>query len=292
MNKKIILMRGLPGSGKSTWAKNLLKEQPNIYKRINRDELRLMFDDGQTSKESEKFIRQVRDTLIWEALRAGKNVIVDDTNLTDHHYEHFRQLIEKYNTAHTDNVQIEIQEMTTPLELCIHRDAQRPKPVGAKVIREMNDKLLKQKAGIYAAQDANLPKALICDLDGTLALLHHRNPYDTGRCETDELNQPVADLLNNYAAQGHKILLVSGRTDQFRAQTLRWLQKHLVPYHALIMRATTDNRRDSVVKRELFEQHIAGRYFIDFVLDDRNQVVDMWRGELQLPCFQVNYGDF
>ncbi len=74
-------MRGLPGSGKSTWAKQMVTENPNSYKRINRDELRMMLDNGYTSNGNEKFVKQVRDMLIVKALTDGKHVIVDDTNL-------------------------------------------------------------------------------------------------------------------------------------------------------------------------------------------------------------------
>jgi hypothetical protein len=58
------------------------------------------------------------------------------------------------------------------------------------------------------------------------------------------------------------------------------------------MRTVGDVRRDSIVKKELFETHVANRYFIQMVIDDRDQVVDLWRLELGLPCVQVNYGDF
>ncbi len=52
------------------------------------------------------------------------------------------------------------------------------------------------------------------------------------------------------------------------------------------------SRKNAIIKKELFEQQIAEKYFIELVLDDRDQVVDMWRLELGLPCLQVNYGDF
>jgi hypothetical protein len=58
------------------------------------------------------------------------------------------------------------------------------------------------------------------------------------------------------------------------------------------MRAENDGRKDSIVKKELFEQHIVGKYYIDLVIDDRNQVVEMWRKDLGLTCLQVDYGDF
>jgi len=80
--------------------------------------------------------------------------------------------------------------------------------------------------------------------------------------------------------------------DSSQPQTERWLAKHNVPYDMLIMRKHTDTRKDSIIKKEIFDEHIKGKYFVRFVLDDRNQVVDMWRQDLGLPCLQVYYGDF
>ncbi|WP_157976840.1 phosphatase domain-containing protein [Taibaiella helva] len=58
------------------------------------------------------------------------------------------------------------------------------------------------------------------------------------------------------------------------------------------MHITGDSRKNAIVKKQLFDEAIRDRYYIEFVLDDRNQVVDMWRDELKLPSFQVYYGDF
>ena len=58
------------------------------------------------------------------------------------------------------------------------------------------------------------------------------------------------------------------------------------------MRPQNDNRKDALIKRELFEQHILGQYYVELVVDDRQQVVDMWRRTLGLTCVQVDYGDF
>ena len=58
------------------------------------------------------------------------------------------------------------------------------------------------------------------------------------------------------------------------------------------MRRTGDRRKDSTVKREMYERTVPGTYDVLLVLDDRNQVVDMWRKVLGLPCFQVDYGNF
>ncbi|MCO6175318.1 hypothetical protein NHF50_09715 [Flavobacterium sp. NRK F10] len=145
---------------------------------------------------------------------------------------------------------------------------------------------------IYTNQNRTLPKAIICDLDGTLALMNGRNPFDAGRCEHDVLNEPVGNLLRNYKKLGYQILLVSGREEQFKPQTLLFLEKHAIAFDQLLMRKSKDYRKDAIIKTEVYKQYIQDNYFIEFVLDDRNQVVDMWRKELGLPCFQVFYGDF
>ncbi len=155
----------------------------------------------------------------------------------------------------------------------------------------MKKRMLKEEPS-YIFQNNKLPKALICDLDGTLALMNGRNPFDASKCEHDVLNEPVANLLKNYKRIGHHILLVSGREEQFKTQTLLFLEKNTIAFDLLLMRQSKDYRKDAIIKTELYNKYIKNKFFIEFVLDDRNQVVDMWRKELGLPCFQVFYGDF
>jgi predicted kinase len=194
--KKVIMMRGLPGSGKSTYAKQLVAETPNMYKRINRDDLRAMFDNSHWSKGNEKFVKKIRDILIIKALEEGKHVIVDDTNLSSNNENRIRELVHQFNKEHSDTVQVEIKEIDTPLEACIARDALRPNPVGSKRIREMHRQFYATQN--LVEQDAALPKAIICDLDGTLALMNGRNPFDASKCEEDILNEPVATVLKTF----------------------------------------------------------------------------------------------
>ncbi len=293
--KKILILRGLPASGKSTFAKQLIKENPGLYKRINRDDLREMFDTYHFSRDNEKFVKRVRDLLIREALRDGKDVIVDDTNLSPKNINRITQLAEEHRKKTGETVEVTVKEFEVSLAKALERDAKREKKVGARVIRKMHRQFYgdgNSRDPQYSPQDETLPPAVMCDLDGTLAILNGRNPYDGSVCENDILNQPVYDILKNYHNLGNKVLLLSGRMDSFQPQTERWLAKHNVPYDMLIMRKHTDKRRDSIIKQEIFDEHIKGKYFIRFVLDDRNQVVDMWRQDLGLPCWQVYYGDF
>lgn len=289
--RKVIVLRGLPGSGKSTYAKKLLDECPGEYKRINRDDMRLMFDNGQHSSANEKFVKQVRDMLITKALEDGKSVIVDDTNLSVKNINRIKQLVEEYNTRHEEDVTVELKEIDTPLEECIARDAQREKPVGKHVIKRMHNQFFVRDPK-YISQNENLPKAIVCDMDGTLALLNGRNPYDALACDLDLPHYPVIQCALAMQKAGYKLILVSGRKDDCREQTVSWLKKMNIEYEMLLMRGHKDNRKDSIIKREIYENFIRDKFYIEFVLDDRNQVVDMWRKELGIPCFQVFYGDF
>ena len=289
--RKVILMKGLPGSGKSTLAKKIIAENPETYKRINRDDLRAMFDNGITSQSNEKFVKKVRDLLIVKSLEEGKSIIIDDTNLSDTNLKRVSQLVNEYNTKFNEKVEVEVIEVNTDLAVCIERDALREKPVGEKVIKKMHRQFFKDSPE-YCDQNPDLPKAIICDLDGTLALMNGRNPFDASKCDEDEINNPVANVLRNYKKLGYEILLVSGREDRYKDPTLRFLEKHQVEYDELIMRKTQDSRKDSIIKTEIYNEFIKDKYFVEFVLDDRNQVVDTWRNDLKLPCFQVYYGDF
>ena len=277
--KKVIMTKGLPGSGKSTWAKKLIDKNPNQYKRINKDDLRAMLDNSKHSKDAEKFVLKIRNQIMLMALEEGKHVIIDDTNLHPKHERTIRELTKGI-------AEVIIQDFTdVELEVCIKRDLNRLNSVGEKVIRQMyNDFLVPKPEEIII--DPHLPHAIICDLDGTLALLNGRSPYDASRCEHDILNPVVASLIKNKL-----VLLVSGREDKYREQTINFLDKHQINYEKLIMRETGDFRKDSIIKKEIFDTQIRGFYNIDFVLDDRNQVVEMWR-QLGLICLQVAEGDF
>lgn len=285
--KKVILTKGLPASGKSTWAKEMLRKQPNAYKRVNKDDLRAMLDDGQWSIDMEKFILDVRDTLIMQALNQGKHVIVDDTNLAPKHFNRISQLVKgKAVIEWKDFTHVSVAE-------CIERDKKRANPVGAKVILDMYNQFLKVPTP-KIEYDQTLPNAVICDLDGTLALLNGRDPYDASSCEQDAVNAPV--LRTILTVKTDKVLFVSGREDKYRTQTIAFLNNKCGitfdnRFEGLYMRQSGDTRKDSIIKQEIYDAHIKGKYNVLFVLDDRNQVVDFWRS-IGLTCFQVAEGDF
>lgn len=134
-------------------------------------------------------------------------------------------------------------------------------------------------------------RAIIFDLDGTLCTMNERSPYDWARVGEDRQNRPITHLARCMFDLNHHIIVLSGRDAVCRPETTKWLRLNNVRFHELHMRPEGDNRRDSIVKKELYDKHIKGKHNVLFVVDDRDQVVKMWR-ELGLTCLQVADGDF
>lgn len=297
---KIYITKGLPASGKSTYAKALVSGSEGAVKRVNKDDLRAMVDNGKWSKENEKLIIAARDALIETYVNNSCDVIVDDTNLNP---EMEKGLRRKFGQA--NEIVVLDEFLQVDVDECVRRDRLRNASVGEKVIRDMwknwENKWItidcsvsyeKPLAADFFIPAVGTPDSVIVDIDGTLA--HHvgRSPYDFSKVHTDRVDPVVRDLVNHYARHGFTILVVSGRDDKCYDDTFKWLQNNHITFDHLIMRKTGDRRKDSIVKKEIFDNQIREKYNVHFVLDDRDQVVDMWRNVLGLKCLQVAEGAF
>lgn len=345
----VVLTKGLPASGKSTWAMNEVKKKG--FKRINRDLLRMMLDASEWSPENEKFVVQTRDTLLTTFLKKGHNVIIDDTNFDERgNWKRISELLDRLD------MDVTLREQCFPVDLAeaVARDAKRigVASVGEEVITNMWKKYLKgnptalnsprtevfyKKIQPELVQDQNLPKAVICDLDGTLALIGDRSPYDASRCdEVDSPNKPVVEAIKAFHRMGYKIIFLSGRDEKDRRPTERFIIRACpevagrfmhneierlkeqyvaapsndleeeakllceelvkiplgVPESVLLMRKRGDMRKDTVVKKEIWDAELAGKYNVLCAVDDRPSVCRMWRYELGLLVMQVHDKEF
>jgi hypothetical protein len=161
------------------------------------------------------------------------------------------------------------------------------KRTGANLHGPVENPLVIEK--YVAPEDA--PEAILVDIDGTLAKMVNRGPFEWHRVEEDEPVDTIIDIVDTECSSGTQIIVMSGRDGSCRPHTERWLDKHGIFHDALHMRAAGDMRKDSIVKLELFNEHIRPNYRVKYVLDDRDQVVDMWRA-LGLTCLQVAPGEF
>lgn len=211
-------------------------------------------------------------------------MVVDDTNLNPIHEQVLRELAAQFKADFA------VKFFDVTVAECIERDLRRPVSVGARVIKQQYNQWLRKTAPAPVFDPA-LPTIILCDIDGTVAHMSARSPFDWKKVGQDTVDKEIGGLLALIATE-IDIVFMSGRDAVCRTETEAWLEKHGLKYLALHMRAENDNRKDNIVKRELYEQHIAGKYNVFFVLDDRDQVVDMWRNELGLKVLQVAEGDF
>lgn len=300
---QLIFLKGLPASGKSTWAKEYIRSHKNAI-RVNKDDLRAMCHDQIHTKEREELIKAIQMKIATMAMGRGYDtIIVDNTHLEGTHEWDYKAMIENYNLTGGVQWEFVIKEFPTSVDTCVERDEKRGVwRVGEAVIRSMSKRtgwgVVSPKRDFTEVQmDKNLPSAIIVDIDGTLAKMEGRSPYDYTRVMEDSLHEDVDFVINNFLDGVEKntgvrpaYIIVSGRKDDCKKETEEWLMSFGIPYSQLHMRKSNDIRKDSQVKYEILFD-LAKEFNILAAFDDRNQVVAMWR-QAGLRCFQVADGDF
>jgi predicted kinase len=300
---KFIICSGLPGSGKSTWARKEVSKDYNGTVRVNRDDIRTMLHDGiWKGQETESVVVMMRDAMLRAAMKAKKPLVIsDDTNFDQKVVKHLAKIAEFFG------YEVEVRDFDVPLKTCIERDAQREgiAQVGEDVIRGMHKKYFKggkfpeNPLGKIEAvtfepyvSNLDLPGAAIFDADGTL-FSHEgvRSPYDHTKVHLDKVREKVARQAQMHYEHGDVIIVASGREDSCYEATAAAVHD-IVPDFELFMRKTGDKRQDRIIKGELFDKYIRNNFNVHCVYDDRDSVVALWRDELKLDCFQVNYGNF
>jgi predicted kinase len=293
---KLTILRGISGSGKSTWARN----QNAVV--VSRDDLRTAlfgFDYHSRTPDhaSEELVTASEHAAIKAALKAGKDVISDNTNLRPK----FAQAIADIGYALGAEVEVKVFEVTSSVGMS--RVQERARSGGRLVPPEV---ILKQHSQLAGTKDwkptkwvpvpyngtPGKPDAFLYDLDGTVFHMNgKRGPFDWHKVHLDDPDEVVGDLVSSLWSSGLVAIAMSGRDESCRALSEQSLERAGIPFDEFFMRPEKDMRKDSIIKDELFEKHVAPYYNVRFVLDDRNQVVDMWRAKGLTVC-QVAEGDF
>lgn len=276
-------MSGLPGSGKSTKAEELIKEYGNTV-RINKDLLRTMLHFDKFTSYNEGLTQDASRSLCSTFLRAGINVIIDDTNLNPRTVQSYKDL------AASLDAKIEYHHIEASVGDCVARDHDRVKKVGKSVIIKM---ALQYKEYLKGK------KAVICDLDGTLCDITHRLQYGKGETKDwdkffslipdDTLRKDIKKQLNEIALEADAyIIFVSARPETYRTETETWLIQHGLRPGILLMREANDKRPDTEVKSDIYDKYLKNLDIVA-IFDDRPSVIRMWR-EKGLNVIDVGQG--
>lgn len=138
-NNRVIVCVGIPASGKTVWALQYCKDNPNTV-RINKDSLRLMAYGEPYRPEWEDFICNLRDRIIDQSLHMEHDVVVDDTNGSQKHRKRIEVIANFYDAT------VEIKDFRyVPLEVCLERNKNRPNPVPEEAIHRIYDQLKGQE---------------------------------------------------------------------------------------------------------------------------------------------------
>ena len=295
MAKEIIVLVGIPGSGKSTYAKKVVKESKGTAVRINKDDIREQcFPGRKFSKEREKRVIDIRDGIIQSMLHPDhiRKIIVDDTNLHPKHVDRIREI-----AGDSATVTEKFFDISLNADQCHKNNTNRNTPVPYEVIENMYAQYFKlwlKRNGMKQWPlngDESMPSAVIFDIDGTIAHRVNRSPFDWNRVGEDNPDSVICNILQMHHDQGYRVILMSGRDEVCREQTMDWLDRYEIPYHDLHMRSQGDTDKDYAVKFDLYMNHVFNRYNVAAVFDDRMQTTRTWRA-MGLKCLQVAPGHF
>lgn len=270
---KAIITVGISCSGKTTLANELVEQG---WVDVNRDWIRFNvvcpgsdWGSYKFTNKRERDVTEEQRNMVVEAAEDGKNVIISDTNLNDSIREEWISFLTVMGYS------VEVKYMHVSLEEAWERDALRPNGVGHRVIYRQWKKWLDVIDRKRYTPDLSQPRAVIVDIDGTLAEMNGRSPYEWDRVGEDDVREVVADIVEGLSLTNH-IIVVSGRDGICYDETERWLVRNAIPYDALFMRECDDRRKDTVIKEEIFWDFIADHWNVTAVIDDRPSVCRMW----------------
>jgi predicted kinase len=300
---KAIITVGVSASGKSTFAKEWVKEgyakksytdkdgefevYRNIRAEINRDTIRqgLVEADGKEWSWSawnwkrEGEVTEIVTARINAAIDAKKDIIVSDTNLSAKYRNAMVKMLESHG------YKVEFKEFPVTWEEAVKRDNARANGVGITVLATQWKQWLEYTGRKTYVPNKDKPKCILVDIDGTAAAMFGRKAYDWHLVGNDKPDEAVRLIVNSLPLDV-KIIFMSGRDSVCRDVTQEWLNKHNFRNDGLFMRPENDMRKDTVIKEELFWAEIAPNYNVLFCIDDRPVVVRMYH-DLGVKVFAV-----
>lgn len=271
--KNLILTVGISGSGKTTWAKNFVNESNAEYVIIERDALRTEITGLESpvfKKSLEKQVTLLADKLFLNAVSEGKSVIISDTNLNS------KTRLKWEEKAKEHDYSLTYKLFETTLEQAIKNNSKRSRRVPTSEIMRQWKGYVEYSNTYQYKHTEGLPEAIIVDIDGTVATMNKRTPFEWYKVSSDSPRTEILELVKYQYSLGKKVIFLSGRSSECWGDTMLWLHQNFGDEFLLYMRKADDLRRDTIVKEELFMKHIRGKYNISMIFDDRPSVVRLW----------------
>ncbi len=289
--KTLTLLVGPPGSGKSTYAHKLINEDGDGGLATIR-----ISQDDQGAEHLDNF---------HNAIVVGNDVIVDRMNFNKEQRSRYLK------PAKELGYRTKIVVLHVPRETCLNRCNSRedhPTIKDSKTASKAVNMFFSKYERVEDSEadqvvrdfgELEKRKAIICDLDGTLCNIDHRLEFVKAKnwkdffynIPGDSVNEWCATILAEFNDTDIYVVLASGRPDDHQKPTIEWLAQNSIDYNALFMRQRGDFRQDYIVKEIILEFELKTRYEILFTIDDRDQVVTMWRKH-GITCLQCANGDF
>lgn len=282
MKNKIILCVGIQASGKSTFSKAWVAEEPEKRVRFNNDDIRNALGVYWVPSR-EKLISSIKDDFAKNAIKYKYDIIVDNMNLNPKEDAYWQKI------ADDNDYDIERKYFLTPLKECIRRDSLRENPIGAKIIRAtyahyhkfLESKRFQEINERFNTRDDSKPSCIIVDLDGTTSLNTEGRMYCGGNCYQDMLKdtplKSIIELVNKY--DDTDVVIVTGRTgdENTVSNTLEWLRNNDVLFDKIYFRPERSNIKASDYKEGILKKDILPKYNVLFSLEDNDDCVEMYK---------------
>jgi len=290
---KIYVLVGPPACGKSTLAHKMHEEDPSKVI-VCRDEIRAA-RGTYWIPDQEDYISDIEEFEVRCAIKHGLSPIIDATNLNPKTMEKWEKL-----SVELDIILEKVYLPYVPFEEALKRDTKRGeqggRAVGEKTLRSFYKRYYwdQYEREIYgnhypsSVPDNSLPPAVIFDLDFTLMYRQDRGPFEYAKADTDKVDPKAKWMIQRWIDDGINVILLTGRDateDSINAirKALGIPQKEKIggkyfPYE-IIGRNEGDRRSSVIVKKELYEKEVEGKYNVLMAFDDDQEVVDMYKSK-------------
>lgn len=298
--RKIILTRGIPGSGKSTWAKKWVNEDPEHRIRFNWDDIRNMMGPYWViNRENTGIMKSLRKTFLEKMMCEKWDIVIDNMNLNFKEYEYYNNVVNYYNKNFITQYVLEFKDFFISVEECISRDALRQNPIGEKTIREIWKKYrhfiqttnIEKYVNNLVKPDPDKPYCVVIDMDSTMCFNTNKRPW-YGKGAAEEM---INDIENFGVCktvlvlmQEYPIIVATGRDTSQEEVTKQWLSQHKINPIKYYFRTEGDHRKVTEVKKEQIEK-ILKDYNILVIFEDSEPIVKMYR-DMGLTVLQPNKG--